>query len=509
MRIERTKNTINGTIFGIVLKVITIVFPFAIRTIFIKLIGAEYLGLNSLFSSVLQVLNLAELGVGGALVFSMYKPIIEDDDKKICALMKLYRTYYRIIGLVILVLGLMISPFLNLFIKGEIPSDINIYIIYYMQLLATVLSYWLFAYRNCLFQAFQRTDIVSIITIIINLCLYAVQIICLLIWKNYYLYLGISIVFQILSNVVTAVVSKRTFPRYNPEGYVDKDEVKEINNKVKSLFTAKIGSVVAQSFDALVISAFMGLTALAIYQNYFYIFSSVYAMIMVIFSSSQAGIGNYLLTHDEKNNRELFYIFNYVTAFIAAIGCCCFLNLYQPFMELWVGKDYMLTDAHVVLLVIYFFVYLVLRPFCVFKDSAGMWQQDKFRPLASALFNLTLNIVTVRYIGLYGVIGSTICAVVFVSMPWVIININRNMFHLNVLELLAKELGYAIITVLCCILTWFVSSLISTENVFVLLLIRLLVSIVIPIILFGSVYYKSDENAYIMSHWRGLLKGRM
>ena len=509
MKIERTKNTISGTIFGIILKVITIVFPFAIRTVFIKLMGAEYLGLSSLFSSVLQVLNLAELGVGGALVYSMYKPIIEDDDVKICALMKLYQIYYRIIGLVILTLGLMVSPFLDKFIKSDIPSDINIYIIFYMQLFATVLSYWLFAYRNCLFQAFQRTDIISVITIVINICLYTFQIVCLLVWRNYYLYLGISIAFQIVSNIVTAVVSKNVFPQYTPKGHVAKAEVKDINDRVKALFTAKLGSVVAQSFDTLVISAFMGLTALAIYQNYFFIFSSVYALIMVIFSSSQAGIGNYLLTHDDKDNKKLFYTFNYITAFIAGIGCCCFLNLYQPFMKLWVGDDYMLADTHVILLVIYFFAYLVLRPFCVFKDSAGMWQQDRFRPLASALVNLTLNVLTVNYLGFYGVIGSTICAVVFVSMPWVIININKYMFRLDILDLICKEFGYALTTVMCCVLTWRLSALISVESPLLLLIFRLLISTGVPIVIFGGIYYKSNENKYIMSHWRGLLKGKI
>ena len=162
-----------------------------------------------------------------------------------------------------------------------------------------------------------------------------------------------------------------------------------------------------------------------------------------------------------------------------------------------------------VLLVVYFYVYLVIRPFCVFKDSAGMWEQDKFRPLVSALVNLLLNIITVRFIGLYGVIGSTIVAVVFVSMPWVILNINTNMFHLNVKTLLIKEFTYGVTAVGCCILTWNILKLFVIENSLMNIVIRLVVSVIIPILVFGGVFLKTKENQYVMSHWRGLLKGKV
>ena len=187
MKIERTVNAGRNIAFGMILQVYQIAIPFIMRTAMIYFLGVEYLGLNSLFSSVLQVLNLAELGVGAAMVYSMYKPIAEDDTAKICSLMKLYRTYYRVIGGVIGGTGLVLTPFIPLLVKSDLPEDINVYILYLMNLALTVLSYWLFAYKNSLFQAHQRIDIPNKVTLITNTIMYILQFFVLIYIKNYYL----------------------------------------------------------------------------------------------------------------------------------------------------------------------------------------------------------------------------------------------------------------------------------------------------------------------------------
>ena len=175
MKIERTKNAKKSIAAGLIFKVAQMILPFFMRTVMLYYMGEEYLGLNGLFTSVLQVLNLAELGVGSAMVFSMYKPIAEDDTPRICALMRLYRTYYRVIGLVVGVAGVAIAPFIPHLIAGDVPTELNAYILYFLNLGATVLSYWLFAYKNCLFQAHQRTDVSSIVGLITNICQYGIQ----------------------------------------------------------------------------------------------------------------------------------------------------------------------------------------------------------------------------------------------------------------------------------------------------------------------------------------------
>ena len=206
---DRTKNATRNIIFGLVLKTYQIIVPFLMRTAMIYFMGVQYLGLNSLFTSILQVLNLAELGVGSAMIYSMYRPIAEDDNKTICALMKLYRTYYRIIGLIIAIVGCLLTPFIPKLISGEIPNDVNIYILYWLNLAATVLSYWLYAYKNSILQANQRTDVVSKVTLITNTVQYILQILVLWFFKNYYLYVIVMLATQAVTNIFTAIVADK------------------------------------------------------------------------------------------------------------------------------------------------------------------------------------------------------------------------------------------------------------------------------------------------------------
>ena len=269
MKIERTKNATRNIAFGTILKIYQILLPFIMRTAMIYFMGVEYLGLNSLFTSILQVLSLAELGVGSALVFSMYKPIVEDDTDMICALMNLYKKYYRIIGLVIAVIGVALTPVIPHLVKSDLPSGMNLYILYYLNLSVTVVSYWLFGYMNSLFEAHQRVDVTSKVMLITNTVMYAAQFAVLYFLRDYYIYLVVALLTQIFTNILTAILSRKMYPQYKARGKLDKEQIKKINRRVRDLFTAKLGAVVVGSVDTLVISAFLGLTDLAIYQNYY------------------------------------------------------------------------------------------------------------------------------------------------------------------------------------------------------------------------------------------------
>ena len=331
-KIERTKNASRNIAFGVILKVYQILVPFMMRTAMIYLMGVQYLGLNSLFTSVLQVLNLAELGVGSAMVYSMYKPVAEDDNATICALIKLYRTYYRVIGLVIAVVGCVLTPFIPHLIKSDVPAGINIYILYLLNLGATVLSYWLFAYKNSILQAHQRNDVVSKVTLVTSTVQYGLQLFVLWAFHNYYLYVIVMLATQALKNIVTAVCANKLYPQFKPKGEVSTEEKKIITNKIKDLFFIKIGSVVVDSADTIVISAFLGLTSLAIYQNYFYIMNSVYGMVGIVFVSITAGVGNSLITESIEKNYNDLRTFTFLLSGILCFCCTCFIGLYQPFM---------------------------------------------------------------------------------------------------------------------------------------------------------------------------------
>ena len=493
MKIERTKNAARNIVFGTALKLYQILVPFLLRTTMIYFMGIEYVGLNSLFVSVLQVLNLAELGVGSAMVFSMYQPVAEDDTVTICALMKLYRLYYRIVGAVIAVTGIVLTPFVPKLISGEVPDGINIYILYLLNLGATVLSYWLFAYKNSIFQAYQRTDITSKVTLITNTFQYAVQFLVICIFRNYHLFVVALLMTQALTNIITALSADKIYPQYQPVGTLERTKVKQINQRIRALFTAKLGYVIVSSVDTIVISAFLGLTVLAVYQNYYFILTSVIGFITIIFNSCTAGIGNSLIVETVEKNFSDLKKFTFIICGISNFCGCCFLCLYQPFMKVWVGEQYLLEYSAVVFFAIYFYTYEVNQLLNTYKDAAGIWHQDRFRPMITALVNLTLNLLSVNFWGIYGVLLSTIVSTLFIGMPWLLHNLFSFIFRKEMLkEFLSKLLMYTLVSVVSCIVTATVCSLINYDNLFTLM-VRLLICMVIPNMIFFLIYRNSKE----------------
>ena len=509
MKLERTKNATRNMVFGGIQKFYSILAPFITRTIFIYTLGIEYLGLNSLFGSVLSVLNLAELGVGNAMVFSMYQAIAADDEKRICALLKLYKRYYTIIGWVILIAGVCITPFIPNLIKSDVPSDVNIYVLYLMNLAATVLTYWLYSYMNSLFSAFQRGDVASKISLGISLVTTILQICVLVLLKNYYAYVTIIIGMQMVSNLVSVFVVTRMYPQYRPRGNLPKAEVAVINQKIRDLFTSKIGTVVINSADTIVISAFLGLVVLAKYQNYYYIFTSVAGFVEIIFTSCMAGIGNSLLTETSEKNYTDFKKLTFIVGWIAGFCCTCFLCLYQPFMTLWVGKDLLLDFSIVCCLVVYFFIYEINRVINLYKDAAGMWHEDRFRPLATALVNLTMNLIMVQFIGLYGIILSTVLSMLFVGMPWLFHNLFTVIFDRAYFKnYFTRIVKYVVVTIVVCIMTYALCSIIEAP-VSITFVVRFLICMVFPNVMLWLFYHKMPEYQQSKALLNKITRGRI
>ena len=479
------------------------------RTAMIYLMGVQYLGLNSLFTSILQVLNLAELGVGSAMIYSMYKPIAEDDNATICALMKLYKTYYRIIGLVIAVIGCALTPFIPKLISGDVPDNLNIYLLYLLNLGATVLSYWLYAYKNCILQAHQRVDIVSKVSLVTSTIQYALQLLVLWLFKDYYLYVIVLLATQALTNITTAMCADRIYPQFKPKGQIATEEKKAINNRIKDLFTSKIGGIIYDSADTIVISSFLGLTALAIYQNYFYILNAITGLITVVFSACTAGIGNSIVVETKEKNYKDLNKFTFIICWGAGFCAVCLLCLYQPFMELWVGKDLMLSSSAVICFVVYFFVRQLNSLFNTYKDASGMWHEDRFRPLVAALTNLALNLILVQFIGLYGILISTVLAIVCVGMPWLLHNLFTVIFEKKYLVGYLKNLlYYCFIILINCTITYFICTKVNA-GLITTLVIRGAICVVLPNLIYLFAYYKRIEFTDSLLLVNKMTKGKL
>ncbi len=465
MNINRTKNAARNVIVDGMLKVTAIILPFVMRTIVLHYLGIEYLGLGGLFRSTLSVLNLAELGVGSAMVYSMYRPIAEDDTETICALMRLYRRYYRLIGLFVAVVGLALTPFIRNLIKGDVPDAVNVYVLYLMNLAATVLTYWLFAYKNSLLNAHQRVDVESMISLIISVVDFALKFTVLVLFRNYYLFLLVQLVMQIAKNIVTAIRVTRMYPKYKPCGSLPKEKIRDINHRIRDLFTARFSAVVSGSFDTLVITAFMGLSVLAVYQNYNYVATSIRSVLQVFLGACIAGVGNSLITESHEKNfhdlRKISMLFFWILCVCSAMLLC----LYQPFMHLWMGEENMLEMPLVIGFVIVFYSMGINRLVNMFKDAAGMWHRDRFRPLTAALVNLAINLTTVRYLGLFGVMVATVVSIVIVQIPWLVYNLFHEVFPVQFMKYYVYFLAEAAgLTVTACLASWFVCRLFGLDG---------------------------------------------
>ena len=480
----RLKNSIRNTVSGIASRIITIIFPFIIRTVIIKKIGMDYAGLNGLFSSVLMMLSISELGFGNALVYSMYKPIAEVDNDKVCALLNFYKKVYRIVGCVILALGLCLLPFIRSFINGDVPADINVYMLYLVFLINTVIGYFAFAYKSALLTASQRVDVSNRISICVNLAMYLAQFAVLWALRNYMAYVILSPIFTVITNIVQSIVVDKVYPQYKCRGSLEKGELKDIYKNVFALIGEKIGATVLLSTDTIVISAFLGLTDVACYNNYYMIISALRNLVMVIFDSIRPSVGNSMVTESlDKNYRD----FNKISSLFVWISGFCSISLiclFQPFMRIWVGEEYLLSKATVIMFGIYFFGWKMLDVLVLYRDAAGMWWYGKSRPYVVSVLNIVGDILLVRFFGLDGVVFATLFTSVCMSYPWLLGILFKRYFKGKPWDYL-KRLGIQCLVVAAAgLLTYFICYRVIVGYSFAKFVIRTAVCAVVPNVIF-------------------------
>ena len=506
MASERIKNTKRNILMGFMARILDLIFPFIINTVVIKTLGVEYLGLNSLFASILQVLSLAELGVGFALVFSMYDPIAKGDTVKVCALLKLYRNVYLTIGSVIVIAGLVCMPFLDNLISGDVPSGINIYILFIISLTNTSVSYFLFSYRTSLLQASQRIDIRDGITMITNFLLNLSKILILVITGDYYLFCIAVPVFTVVNNLLIWIITKRRYPEYKCEGSISKEEKKEIKKRISGLFINKIGDVVCNSFDSIVISGFLGLTILGKFNNYYFVMNALMTLMGIFLASAIPSIGNSIVTETKEKNYRDFSTLQFGFSWFTGWVSICLLCLYQPFIEIWIGKD-MLMDTDIVFLFgIYLYFAKSSEVFMAYRQAAGIWAKDRLRPVAEASINLVLNIVLVKYLGVSGVLLSTIFTLGIIHFVWGSYYLFKEYFtEYSQMKYMLTLLYYFIITVGAGILTYYICSLIEFESLIVCIIVRGSICMVIPNIIFFVIFCRRPEFKNIIAIIKGMV----
>lgn len=489
MKLERSKNAVRNAYFGVINKLITTILPFAVRTVFIQKLGAEYLGLNSLFGSILTVLNLTELGFSSAIVFCMYKPIADDDDDTICALLLFYKKIYISIGFIITAIGLMVIPFLPVLVKGSYPSDINIGIVYLAYLFNTVISYFLFAYLGSLITAFQREDVNSKINTVISLVMYASQIIILYTFHNYYAYIAIMPVFAIINNLRTAIIAKRMFPQYKPCGKISNDLRKDIKEKVSGLFVQKICAVSRNAFDSIFVSMFLGLTETAMYNNYYFLMNSVTALMVVLTNSITAGAGNSVAMESPEKNYSDMENLDFWYMWLSGWCTCCLLCLFQPFMKLWVGERLMLPITSVVLFSSYFYALKLGDIRYIYTNAAGLWWVNRYRAILEAILNLLLNYFLGKYFGINGIIFATLITILLINFIYGGQIIFTHYFtNISFLQYFKYHFQFGVVTAVVCGITYGATSFLPYSTGF--FIVRVVICIALPNAIYFLLYRK-------------------
>ena len=502
---DRTHKSAKNTITGLIFRLVALLAPFIVRTIIIKKLGVDYLGINSLFSSILQVLSLAELGFSTSIAFALYKPIEEGDTPKIRQFLNLLRKIYLIIGGVILVVGAAITPVVPYLISGTYPSDINIYIIYLIYLFNTAISYFMWSYKSVIFVAGQRSDIENVIQTIGYLFMYVCQIVALLVFPNYYVYIIFMPISMIAINIIRAVYAKKKYPDYFAKGDLSKEERKGVFKNIGALFGHRLSYTVVASTDSIFISAFLGLGPLALYQNYYFIISALIAIISVFYSSITASVGNSLIYDSVEKNYSDFKKLTFLNVWAVGWMSICYVVLCQHFMRIWVGDEHMLPLYIPLLFGLYFYLWKFKDILTVYKDGKGMWKQDLWKPYVVSILNIGLDFLLVYYLGMIGVIIATIFCVFVISFPWETHVFFKGYFDRKPFEYYLRLFIYTLVIGAVGVGTYFLCTLIPEEG-FGFFIAKIGICIALPNFIFILISFKTPEFKWCLEKFLSLIK---
>lgn len=494
----RAKNSIKNTIVSFASNLLTIAIGLIAQAIFIKILGSEYLGINGLFSNIISMLGIVELGVGSAIIYHLYKPIAENDTKKIKALMNFYKKCYNIIALIILILGLMITPYLRYFIE-DVTIDINIPLVYIMFIIEIVCSY-LLSYKRSIINANQKNYLVNFIHIGYLVILNTLEIVILILTKNYYLYLGIKIVMRILENVGITLLANKLYPYLKDNNEkLDENTKKDIFQKVRALFFHKIGGFIVLGTDNIIISKFIGIIEVGLYSNYYMIIDAVEKLFGQVIRVITPSVGNMLVSENEEKSFEVFKRVRFLNFWIATFSSISLLIVMDSFITIWIGSEYLLSTCVLVVLVLNYYAKSMRSCHMIFKEAAGIYYEDRFIPLLESVLNIVASLILLRYFGLAGVFMGTIVsslALYCISYPKYVY---KKLFNRSYLNYGKETLGYLGIFLSIAFLTFKLSRLVIINNNFLLLVVNCAIALVIPNLILLILFGRTDNFKYYLN----------
>ncbi len=470
---------------------------FIVRMVFVKTLPIEYLGVNGLFTNVLAMLSLAELGIGPAIVYSLYKPLAYGDKETVRSIMHLFKNVYIAVGGIILVFGLALFPFLDSFIKdGQgVPQVHYFYLVF---LLNTVVSY-LWTYKRSLLIADQKQYVVNIYQATVQVLVAVLQIIFLLIFENYWCFIILMLFGTILENFIIARKADKEYSYLNePAKLLDLDIKRQIVKNTKAMICHKIGGMVVFSSSNLVLSKFAGLAAVGLYSNYYMVLAALNTFAAKFFESITASVGNLMVLEENSKKIKAFKITEFITALQAAICFCGLYILFNPFVELWVGKDYLFSETVTAAMAFSFYLTYMRKAVLMFRDACGLYWNDRYKPLAESIINLTASIyLTINYGAIGVVLGGIISTLLtcFWVEPYVLFN---NGIYIKLKDYFIDYLKFAAVALLAAMISEFVYSSLFTKVTLSNFIAGIFICVNVTLILWYAIFKNREEMQFLI-----------
>ena len=491
---SRTSNSLKNMVFGLGGQVASLLLGFVTRWVFIATLGKEYLGVSGLFSNVLSMLSLANLGFGSAIIYSLYRPLAQNDHASVKGYMEIYRKVYAVMGVVVLLLGLALLPALPYLIEGEVTIGEDLRLLYVLFLLQSAVSYF-FAYKQSLLTASQQNRVISIYHTVFMVLRNVLETMLLLAFRAYIPALVSMIVCQIAENIWLARVTDKKFPYLRDksvEAVLTGEQKQALTKSVKAMFLYKISGTVINSTDSILISAFQGVVSVGLYSNYAYIVDVVRTFLSYIFNSMTASVGNYSVSESKERNVSLYYQLFFASFWIYGFTGICLGVLLNPFITLWIGNEYTLPGWTVFVIVVNYYTACVQYASTTYREVTGMFQVGKYRPIIAAVLNLLFSVVLGKPLGIAGVLLGTIlsrAAVYFWYDPYII---HKRVLEAPVQHYFKWYAVYGASSLFAGIITFFACRILPIGHQIVHFSLSMTVCVIVPNGIFWLLFHKTQ-----------------
>ncbi len=496
MKSSRFKKTIFNSISNVLVLFSITVFSFVLRTYFIKILGEQCLGVDGLFTNILSLLSLSELGISAAISYSLYKPLAEKNKDKINKIMSFYKKVYHFIALFIFFFSIVLIPFLHLIVKGY-DVNYNIYLIYSLYVIDIVMSY-LTSYKIILIEADQKSYKLTGIKIMFNFLTYGLQLLFLLLTRNLIWYLVIQVIVRQIERLITNIYIGKNYQDidFNYKEKLDKEDSDNIKENVKGIIFHKVGNYAVNSTDNILISSIVNISTTGIYSNYLSIISIIRNFIGSIVSSATSSYGNLNVNDTPQTKLNIFNIMDFTCFFVTGLFTLGIYFLINTFIHLWVGTNYILDNFCVIIITINFYLNCMLLPVDTVKSSTGKYYQDRYIPIIQAIINLALSIILGKIMGLVGILlATTICYLCTVSWSKAYI-IYKYIFQKNVFTYLKRQLKNGIMLLCTAFVIQYIFKYIHINGLFLSFVIKGCILTLTFSIIFLLFYRNSNEFSF-------------